>query len=158
MQAARTEKAPELREIAISGLAGNQGTPELWQLYQAETTPEGKLQLLRFMYSNSDASKLMDVVKNEKDPKVRAEAVRVLASQKSGIDANALVTIYNSEQDPRIKSNILDSLMSQRNAKALIDIIHQEKDQKVKLRIVERLSNMKGSKEAQDYLEELLKK
>ena len=47
--------------------------------------------------------------------------------------------------------------MSQRNAKALIDIVRQEKDTRLKLRIVERLSNMK-SKEAQDYLEELLKK
>jgi len=157
MQAARTEKTPELREIAISGLAGNQGTPELWQLYQAETTPEGKIQLLRFMYSNSNAEKLMDVVKNEKDPKVRGEAVRVLASQKSGLDANALVTLYNAEQDAHIKNSILDSLMGQRNAKAMIDIIRQEKDPKVKLRIVERLSNMR-SKEAQDYLEELLKK
>ena len=35
------------------------------------------------MYSNSNADKLMEVVRNEKDPKVRAEAVRVLASQKS---------------------------------------------------------------------------
>ncbi len=107
---------------------------------------------------HEDAAKLLDVVKNEKDPKVRAEAVRVLASQKSGLDANAMVTLYNAEQDARIKSNILDSLMSQRNAKALIDIIRQEKDQRTKLRIVERLSNMKGNKEAQDYLEELLKK
>ena len=102
--------------------------------------------------------KLMDVVKNEKDPKVRSEAVRVLASQKSGLDANSMVTIYTAEQDPRIKNSILDSLMGQRNAKALIEIIRQEKDQRIKLRIVERLSNMKGSKEAQDYLEELLKK
>jgi len=154
----KNEKSLELREVALGGLGGNPGTPELWQLYQAETTPEGKIQLLRYMYSNSDAAKLMDVVKKETDPKVRAEAVRVLASQKSGLDANAMVAIYGAEQDPRIKNSILDSLMGQRNAKALIEIIRQEKDQKIKLRIVERLSNMKGSKEAQDYLEELLKK
>jgi len=155
---AKSEKSLELREIALGGLGNTPGTPELWQIYQTETTPEGKIQLLHYMYSNSDAAKLMDVVKNEKDPKVRAEAVRVLASQKSGLDANSMVTIYTAEQDPRIKNSILDSLMGQRNAKALIEIIRQEKDQKIKLRIVERLSNMKGSKEAQDYLEELLKK
>ena len=158
MAAARTEKTPELREIIIGGLSGNQGTPELWQLYQTETTPEGKLQILRFMYNNSDAAKLLEVVKNEKDPKVRGEAVRVLASQKTGVDSNAMVAIYNAEQDAKIKSSILDNLMGQRNAKAMIEIIRQEKDQRIKLRIVERLSNMKGSKEAQDYLEELLKK
>jgi hypothetical protein len=155
---ARSEKSLELREIALGSLGNTPGTPELWQIYQSETTPEGKIQLLHYMYNNSDATKLMDVVKNEKDPKVRAEAIRVLASQKSGLDGNAMVTIYSAEQDPRIKNSILDSLMGQRNAKALIEIIRQEKDQKIKLRIVERLSNMKGSKEAQDYLEELLKK
>jgi hypothetical protein len=51
----------------------------------------------------------------------------------------------------------VDGLSSQRNAKALVDIARAEKDTKLKLRIVERLSNMK-SKEANDYLEELLKK
>ena len=44
---------------------GNNGTPELWQLYQTETTSEGKLQLLRYMYSNSNAEKLLEVVRNE---------------------------------------------------------------------------------------------
>ncbi|MEO8593095.1 MAG: HEAT repeat domain-containing protein [Candidatus Solibacter sp.] len=157
LQAAKTEKIPELREVALSGLAGSQGTPELWQLYQAETTTEGKLQLLRFMYSNSNSEKLLEVVRNEKDTAVRAQAIRVLSSQKSGtVGADTLVSIYNSESDAKIKSSILDSLMGQRNAKALVDIARAEKDPKTKLRIVERLSNMK-QKEAQDYLEELLK-
>jgi len=158
MQLIKNEKSLELREVALGTLGGNPGTPELWQLYQTETTPEGKIQLLRYMYNNSSSEKLMDVVKKETDPKVRAEAVRVLASQKTGLDGTALVAIYNAEQDSHIKNSILDSLMGQRNAKAMIEIIRQEKDQKIKLRIVERLSNMKNSKEAQDYLEELLKK
>ena len=42
LQAAKSEKSPELREFAIGNLAGNQGTPELWQLYQAETTHRGQ--------------------------------------------------------------------------------------------------------------------
>jgi hypothetical protein len=157
LRAAKTEKSPELREFAIGALAGNNGTPELWQLYQAETTTEGKLQLLRYMYSNSNADKLLEVVRTEKDPKVRADAMRVLASQKSGVNADTLVSLYNAEQDPQIKQSIMDGLFSQRNAKALVDIARAEKDTKMKLRIVERLSNMKN-KEATDYLEEILKK
>ena len=157
LQAAKTEKTPELREFAIGALAGNQGTPELWQLYQTETTSEGKIQLLRYMYSNSNSDKLLEVVKTEKDPKVREDAMRVLASQRGGVSSDALVSLYNAETEPRIKQSILDGLSSQRNAKALVDIARAEKDTKLKLRIVERLSNMK-SKEANDYLEELLKK
>jgi hypothetical protein len=157
LNAARTEKSPELREFAVSALAGNAGTPELWQLYQTETTSEGKLQLLRYMYANSNAEKLLEVVRNEKDPKVRASAVRVLASQRTGVTADAMVSLYNAEQDSQIKQSIMDGLYSQHNAKALVDIARAEKDTKLKLRIVERLSNMK-SKEASDYLAELLKK
>jgi hypothetical protein len=157
LQAAKTEKAPELREFAIGALAGNNGSPELWQLYQAETTSEGKIQLLRYMYSNGNGDKLLEVVRNEKDPKVRADAMRALVSQKSGITGENMVSLYNAEQDTQIKMSIVDGLYTQRNAKALVDIARGEKDTKLKLRIVERLSNMK-SKEANDYLEELLKK
>jgi HEAT repeats len=157
LQAAKSEKSPELREFAISALSNNNGTPELWQLYQAETTTEGKLQLLRYMHSNSNADKLLEVVRNEKDPKVRADAMRALASQRAGVSADAMVSLYSAEQDAQIKMSIVDGLYSQRNAKALVDIARAEKDTKMKLRIVERLSNMK-SKEATDYLEEILKK
>jgi hypothetical protein len=157
LRAARTEKTPELREFAISALAGNNGTPELWQLYQSETTSEGKLQLLRYMYANSNADKLVEVVRTEKDPKVRASAMRVLASQRTGVTPETMVQLYNAEQDSQIKLSIIDGLCSQRNTKALLDIVRGEKDTKLKLRIVERLSNMK-SKEVNDYLEELLKK
>jgi hypothetical protein len=157
LQAAKTEKNPELRETAINYLAGNNGNPELWQLYQTETTPEGKRQLLKYMYSNGNSEKLLEVVRTEKDPKVRADAVRVLASQKSGVTGDAMVSLYSAEQDAQIKQSILDGLYSQRNAKALVDIARAEKDTRLKLRIVERLSNMK-SKEAADYLEEILKK
>ena len=157
LQAAKTEKSPELRQFAIAALSDNNGNPELWQLYQTETTAEGKQQLLRYMHSNGNADKLLEVVRTEKDPKVRIDALRALASQRTGVNADTLVSLYSAEQDPQIKQSILDGLFQQRNAKALVDVARGEKDTKMKLRIVERLSNMK-SKEAQDYLEEILKK
>jgi HEAT repeat protein len=109
------------------------------------------------MYSNGSAEKLLEVVRTEKDATVRADAVRALASQKTGITGDTMVSLYNTEQDPQIKLSIVDGLYAQRNAKALVDIARAEKDTKLKLRIVERLSHIK-SKEANDYLEELLKK
>jgi hypothetical protein len=156
LQAAKTEKAPELREIAISYLGDTQGNPELWQLYQSETTSEGKLQLLRYMHNNSNPEKLLEVVKTEKDPKVRIAAMQALASHRNGAyNSEALVSVYNAEQDQQMKQRIIDSLSGQRNAKALVEIAKGEKDQKMKLRIVERLSGMK-EKEAVDYLQEIL--
>ena len=158
LQAARTEKVPELRSLAINYLGNINGQPELWQLYQSETTVEGKQQILQHMYNNGNADKLLELVRTEKDPKLRRVAIQVLASQRTGATADALAAIYASEQDPQVKQSILDSFHSQQNAKALIDMARAEKDPKLKLRIVERLSNMAGrSKEAADYLAELLK-
>ena len=156
VQAAKTEKSG-LRDYAIGALAGFGATAELWQLYQAETTTEGKVMLLRSMYSTSNAEKLLEVARTEKDPKVREEATLALATQKTGVTADTMVSLYNAEQDSQIKQSLVDVLCSQGNAKALVDIARAEKDTKLKLRIVERLSHMK-SKEANDYLEELLKK
>jgi hypothetical protein len=158
LQAAKSEKTPELREMAISYLGETQGNPELWQLYSSETTSDGKIQLLRYMHSNSNPDKLLEVVKNEKDPKVRTAAMQALASQRGGmVNGDALVSVYAAETDQQMKERIVDSLMSQRNAKALVDIARAEKDQKMKLRIVQRLSGMK-QKEAVDYLQEILSK
>ena len=158
LAAAKNEKAPELRSIAINYLGSVQGNPELWQLYQSETTAEGKEQILRAMWNNGNADKLLEVVRTEKDPAVRRLALQVLASQKNAQTSDQLVQIYNSEQDPQMKNAILDGLYSQRNATALITMAKAEKDPKMKLRIVERISNMASrSKEAQAYLEDLLK-
>ncbi len=90
----KSEKSPELREFAISYLGETQGNPELWQLYQSETTSEGKIQLLRYMHSNSNPDKLLEVLKTEKDPKVRYAAMQALASRRSrgAVFGDALVS------------------------------------------------------------------
>jgi hypothetical protein len=158
LAAVKNEKSPELRSIAISYLGSIPGNAELWQLYQSETTVEGKEQILQHMYNNSNTEKLLEVVRTEKEPRLRRMALQVLASQRNGNVSDSLVQIYNSETDPQMKNSILDGLSNQRNATALIAMAKAEKDPKMKLRIVERISNMAShSKEAAAYLEELLK-
>ncbi|MGO9256209.1 MAG: HEAT repeat domain-containing protein [Bryobacteraceae bacterium] len=156
LQAAKAEKNHDLLLQVYGQLGNNNGQPELWQLYQAETSADGKTQILEFMYQNGNVDKLGEVVRTEKDPKVRSTAIRVLAQQKANT-ADTLVSVYGSEQDEKIKQTIVDSLYSQRNAKAMVDLARAEKDPKMKLKIVDRLGNMK-SKEASDYLLELLSK
>lgn len=158
LAAVKNEKAPELRGVAINYLGNVQGNPELWQLYQTETTVEGKEQILRAMWNNGDVDKLLEVIRNEKEPRLRRLAIEVLASQKNGQNAASLVQIYNTEQDPQIKNSIVDRMSNPQNANSLIAMARAEKDTKMKLRIVERISNMASrSKEAQAYLEEILK-
>jgi tetratricopeptide (TPR) repeat protein len=154
-QIAKTEKNSDLRERTYNQLGEVAAQPELWQIYQAETAPDAKITILRYMHRNGNADKLVDVIKHETDPKVRRAAIDALASQESGAPER-LVSVYSSEQDPQLRQAVVDSLSNQRNAKYLIDLARAEKDTKLKLRIVERLSNM-HSKEASDYLLELLK-
>jgi HEAT repeat protein len=159
VQIAKTEKDANLRESAIRALGEIDGQPEIWQIYQAEQTPEGKAMLLGYMHLNGNLDKLVEVAKTDKDPKVRQAAVRALANQRSQNATQALVSTYTADQDPAVKQTIVNNLANNRNGKALVEIARNEKDVKVKLRIVEQLSGMaKYSKEAQDYLQEILNK
>lgn len=155
-QIAKAEKNPDLRARTFDRLGDVAGQPDLWQIYQAETSPEVKIAILRVMHHNGNADKLVEVIKTEKDLKVRRTAIEVLSNQDSGAPER-LVAVYGSEQDPQLRQAIVDALSGQRNAKYLIDLARAEKDPKLKLRIVDRLSNM-HSKEASDYLLEILSK
>lgn len=155
-QIAKAEKNTDLRARTFDRLGDVPGQPDLWQIYQSETSPEGKIAILRVMQRNGNSDKLVEVIKNEKDLKVRRTAIDVLASQETGA-AERLVAIYSSEQDPQLRQAIVDRLSGQRSAKYLIELARAEKDPKLKLKIVDRLSNM-HSKEASDYLMEILSK
>ncbi|MGA3016179.1 MAG: HEAT repeat domain-containing protein [Bryobacteraceae bacterium] len=164
LQIAKTEKNPDLRNYAIGVLGEIDGQPEIWQIYQSETTPEAKASLLGYMRENGSLDKLVEVARTDKDPKVRMAAVHAIAWQRTGNTAAALVSVYTAEQDAQVKRAIVDDLAPTRNGKApngkaLVDLARAEKDPKMKLYIVNHLSHMaQYSKEAQDYLQEILSK
>jgi TolA-binding protein len=164
LQIAKTEKNMDLRNYAIGVLGQIDGQPEIWQIYQSETTPEAKASLLGYMRENGSLDKLVEVARTDKDPKVRMAAVHAIAWQRAGNTAAALVSVYTAEQDAQVKRAIVDDLAPTRNGKApngkeLVDLARAEKDTAMKLYIVNRLSRMaQYSKEAQDYLQEILSK
>jgi len=162
LQVLRTEQDGTLRNRAIGILGDFDGQPELWQIYQAETTPDGKIAVLNAMAHNGNLEKLADVARNDKEPKVRQKAIEIISDQDAGSPNDTLVALYSSEQDPKVKQSIIDHLSGGRrngNCKPLVDVAKAEKDIKMKLRIVERLSGMTTScPAAADYLVELLSK
>ena len=160
IQVLKSERDGGLRSQAINRLGDVDGQPELWQIYQSETTTEGKIAILDVMRRNGNLDKLTDVARTDKEPKVRQRAIEVIATQESGAGASTLVALYSGEQDEKVKQTIIDHLSSQRsNCKSLVDVSKAEKDIKLKLRIVERLSNMtKSCPAATEYLTELLNK
>jgi hypothetical protein len=160
LQVLKSERDGNLRGSAIRGLGEVDGQPELWQIYQSETTTEGKIAILDVMRRNGNLEKLTEVARSDKEPKIRQKAIEIIATQESGTASSTLVALYSGEQEEKVKQTIIDHLSGQRsNCKALVDVSKAEKDIKMKLRIVERLSNMtKSCPAATEYLTELLNK
>lgn len=154
LQIARSEKSPELRLDAIRMLGATGSQAEMWQLYQSETDPDVKRQILAGMTGSSE--RLIEVARTEKDPKLRRAAIQFLGSVKAQNASDALVAMYGSEQERDVKRAIINALAGQRNAKALVEIGRQEKDLELKKEIVRRVTDMK-TPEAQSFLEEILK-
>ena len=154
------EKDGQLRQQAIQSLGNTDGQPELWQIYQSETTTDGKIAVLGAMYRNGNLEKLAEVARTDKDPKVRQKAIEVISTQESGNPTATLVSLYSSEQDEKVKNTIIDHLSGRRgDCKPLVDVAKSEKDLKLKMRLVERLSGMTRScQAATDYLQEILSK
>jgi TolA-binding protein len=156
----KNERDGNLRSTAINRLGDVDGQPELWQIYQTETTTEGKVAVLNAMRRNGNLDKLTEVAKTDKEPKVRQTAIEIIADQDGGNSQGALVALYSSEQDEKVKRTIIDHLSGGRrngNCKPLVDVAKSEKDMKLKLQIVQRLSNMTTScPAATEYLTELL--
>jgi hypothetical protein len=159
LQIAKTEKNQELRLEAIRMLRDVGGAQaDLWQLYQSESTPEGKMQLLEMLPGPGNLERLVEVARTEKDPKIRQHAIHRLANERAApVAGEALVTMYCAEQDQNVKRVIIDALSNQHNAKSLVAAAKCEKDDQMKRRVLERLVNIK-SPEATEYLLEILKK
>jgi TolA-binding protein len=156
LQIARTEKVQDLRQSAFAGLGDKAGNAELWQLFQAEGSPDGRIQILDSMYNNGSTEKLTEVARTDKDPKVRIAAIRVLSSYKAANTSDTLTSLYSSEQDPQVKRFIIGQLANQRNAKALVDVFHKEQNIDLKKDVLQRLQNMHTA-EANQLFEEILK-
>jgi TolA-binding protein len=154
MQLAKNEKNADLRMDIIRRIASSGDQTDVWQFYQTETDPALKQELLRMMNGRSDH--LIEVARNEKDPKLRRIAVQSLASVHSQPATDALVAMYGSETDPQVKRTIVSALYGQRNVTALVQLGRKETDPDMKREIVRELVNMK-SPEATQFLEDILK-
>jgi hypothetical protein len=158
-QFARGGGNPDLQLTAINylGIQGRKqgNTQFLLDVYTAATDDGVKRAILRAFMVAGDNDHLLQAVKSEKSPQLRAEGIRMLGMKAENNDA--LTGMWTGEQDKQVKRAIMDTLSAQRNAKGLVDLARKETDMQLKLEIVTRLSTMKNSKEAQDYLMELLK-
>jgi HEAT repeat protein len=147
-----------LRTSALNGLTGILSPQDLWTLYEKETNKELRLQMVSAFGSMQAVDQLTRVIKTEKDPDVRARALRALGNMKSDKSGQMLVDLYGSEQDVTAKKSIISSLANQGNAEGLVAIARKEPTLPLKTEIVRKLSEMAPrSKVAADYLMEIIK-
>jgi hypothetical protein len=150
---ARTEQDASLRAEAIQMLGILHQNDKLGQLYKDGIAKDT---VLENMFLLGDPGHILEILRTEKDPKLRASAIRSLGLMHTQQAGDGLVAMYAAEQDMGVKKQIVESLWLQRNAKALVDMVRKESNPEMKKDIVQKLSIMK-SKEATDYLMELLK-
>ncbi len=146
---AERDKAREAR--------AKEASDALWQLYQIETAPDLKREILRNMYTGDQPDRLLQIARTEKNADLRRAAIRGLMLNHSAKNADNLVALYRDERDPEVRRQIVDALGMMNTAGPLVQVARQETDPQLRKRIVERLSMM-TDKEATDYLMELLKK
>lgn len=157
LAAAKTEGTPELRQEAIRQLGVMGAQTDLWQLYGSESSIEVKEQILRALFIGGNSEKMLEVARNEKEPRLRRAAIHNLGIMGANKTGDALVSLYAAESSPDIRREIVKALFVQGNAGALVSLARKETDPAMKKEIVRQLSVM-GSKEATDFMMELLNK
>jgi HEAT repeat protein len=157
LEAARSEKSPELRRSAIHQLGAMGAQEELWQLYRAEADVAVKKEILQGMFIGGGAERLIELARTETQPELRRTVVHNLGLLSASRTGPTLVSMYQgSAGDVALRRAILNGLFIQNNVDALIQIARSEKDPDMRREAVQKLSLM-NSKAATDFLMELLK-
>ena len=150
----------EVRQRAIQDLGNaNLITPtELMQLYQKEENKDLRLTMVRAFGSMGAVDQITQIIKSEKEPAVRQQAIRSLGSMKMERTGPALVELYGADQDKDIRRAVISALGSQNNVDGLVSIARKETNPELKLEIVRRIADMAPrNKAAMDYLMEQIK-
>ena len=155
---ARGAAHAELQSDAIKylGISGQRNLKLLGEVYQSTANGEVKKEILRAYMLAGAKQPLFTAARSEKDPNLRATAVRTLGLMGGERTGATLVQMYRGESDAQVRRAALEGLFVQGNARALVELAKSEKDPRWKREIVQKLAVM-NSKDAADYLTDLLK-
>jgi hypothetical protein len=114
--------------------------------------------MISVLASMNAATELAQVVKTEKEPRVRLRALRLLGSQPREATGQMLVDLYGAETDATARRAVIAAMRSQQNADGLVALARKETSLDLKREIVTALSDMAPkNKVAADYLLEMIK-
>jgi HEAT repeat protein len=96
---AKSDPEPRLRAAAIAGLgvAGNVSTQALIDMYKTEKTFEIKHSLLGALFTRGNVKALIEIARKETDPKLKREAVQLLAVSGSTEATEYMMELLNEK-------------------------------------------------------------
>jgi HEAT repeat protein len=168
---ARGASLPDLQERAIQYLGihgGAENRALLAEIYAASNDVDIKRRVLRSFMVSGDRKRVFDLATSEKDPALRAEAVRqlgvmgahaelsqlyqketsldvkkqILQAMFVGGDSTRLIELARNEQNPelrRIAVRNLGLMGASRSGTALVEIYNSDKDPAIKSAVIEAL-------------------
>lgn len=147
----------QARAIRYIGRSGSRDAQQqIAAIYPNATDSRVKQEIIRSLMSSGSSDSLVTIAKSEKDPELRNQAIRNLASSENTPVAT-LTALYTSETDSGARRSIVNGLLGRGDAKTVIDLARKESDVSMKAWIVQRLSGMQRNKDAMDFMTELLK-
>lgn len=155
--AARGEKDPALRDVAVKTLGIMGAEEELWQLYKSETSVPVRKGILHALFIGGAVDKLAEALRTERDPELRAAAIHSLGLAGGAKSGELLVATYKAETNPEVRKKVMHALFLQGNGAALVQIARAESNPELRKSAVHWLSLM-DSKEAKAYMLEILNK
>jgi tetratricopeptide (TPR) repeat protein len=156
---ARGKSNPDLQMKAIQqlGLFGGKDSRQvLADIYASSTDLEAKKHILSALSLGGEGEKLVELARTEKDPSLRAAAIRNLGMMGKRW-GDALTALYAENSDKAVRKAVIGALFLQSNAPALIALARKETDPELKKDAVQKLSLM-HSKEATEFMMEILNK
>ena len=156
--AAPTEKAPELRTEAVHQLGMLGAREELWQLYQKESAVDVKRSILSALARTGAVPRLTEVVASERNPELRAVAVRQLGmAGGTPVGRDAGLALRRRRATCRCAAPSSTRSAFQGSAEVLVSLARKETNPELRRELVRRLSFMR-SPAALEYLTEILNK
>lgn len=142
----------QMRAIRYIGMSGSEeARKQMLEIYNSSSDTDVKRSIIRSMLSSGASDQLLTMAQNEKDPTLRAEAIRTL-----GMMHKTPLALYTPNADRQVKKAIINGLFISGDAKGMIELARKESDPEMKKQLVSQLAVM-HNKDATDYMMEILK-
>ena len=139
---ARGESNPALQQKAIQDLglfSGSAGREALGQIYSSSSDVDTKKAVLQALMLSGDKTQMLNAAKTEKEPALRAEAIRQLGQMGA---KDEVWQMYQNETSVEVKKQILQAMWLAGDRQRVGDLAMKETDHSLRLTAINDLGLM----------------